>query len=59
MIDTRSTIANRKHTLLHYLTELLEKEFPDVPAFTKELSQMEPASKGNADNFLTQYQSQL
>lgn len=49
MIDTRSTIANRKHTLLHYLTELLDKEFPDVPAFTKELSQMEPASKGNAD----------
>ncbi|KAJ3270138.1 hypothetical protein HDV01_000523 [Terramyces sp. JEL0728] len=45
MIDTKSSIQNRKHTLLHYLTELLEKEFPDVVGFQDELSHVEEGSK--------------
>ncbi|KAJ3253672.1 hypothetical protein HK103_000398 [Boothiomyces macroporosus] len=45
MIDTKSTVQNRKHTLLHYLTELLEKEFPDVLGFQDELSHVEEGSK--------------
>ena len=53
MVDTRSAIASRKHTLLHYLTDLLDKEFPDVSGFQKELTGTEPASKGSIIKYLT------
>ncbi|KAJ3223051.1 Dishevelled associated activator of morphogenesis 2 [Clydaea vesicula] len=45
MIDTKSVITNRKHTLLHYLTELVEKKFPDLIGFEKELSHVEDGAK--------------
>ncbi|KAJ3096868.1 hypothetical protein HDU97_005466 [Phlyctochytrium planicorne] len=45
MADTKSTVANRKHTLLHYLTELLPKKFPNVIGFQDELSHVEDGSK--------------
>jgi hypothetical protein len=45
MIDTKSTISNRKHTLLHYLVELVEKEFKDVIGFQNELMHVEDGSK--------------
>lgn len=46
MMDTKSTIQNRKHTLLHYLIDLIDKEFPQIIGFHKELDALEPASKG-------------
>ncbi|KAJ3086810.1 Disheveled-associated activator of morphogenesis 1, partial [Quaeritorhiza haematococci] len=45
MVDTKSTVSNRKHTLLHYLTELLEKKFPNIVGFEKELSPAEDGAK--------------
>jgi len=45
MIDTKSSVSGRKHTLLHYLTELLEKKFPDLQNFDKELSNVEDGAK--------------
>ncbi|KAJ3413863.1 Dishevelled associated activator of morphogenesis 2 [Chytridiales sp. JEL 0842] len=45
MVDTKSTISNRKHTLLHYLTELLPKKFPNILDFQDELSHVEDGSK--------------
>ncbi|KAJ3265453.1 Dishevelled associated activator of morphogenesis 2, partial [Borealophlyctis nickersoniae] len=45
MIDTKSTVQNRKHTLLHYLTDLLDKKFPDVVGFQQELSHVEDGAK--------------
>lgn len=47
MVDTKSTVSGRKHTLLHYLVELLEKRFPELLAFDKELSNVEDGSKGS------------
>ncbi|KAI9209295.1 formin family protein [Polychytrium aggregatum] len=43
--DTKSTISNRKHTLLHYLTELVEKKFPTATGFEKELEHVQDGSK--------------
>ena len=45
MIDTKSTINSRKHTLLHYLTEVIERNFPDLVGFQTQLSHVEDASK--------------
>ncbi|KAJ3097088.1 Lysophospholipase 1, partial [Phlyctochytrium bullatum] len=45
MADTKSTITNRKHTLLHYLTELVPKKFPDIVGFQEELSHVEDGAK--------------
>ncbi|KAJ3207200.1 hypothetical protein HDU67_007609 [Dinochytrium kinnereticum] len=45
MADTKSTITNRKHTLLHFLTELLPKKFPEVNGFQEELSHVEDGAK--------------
>ncbi|KAI8898114.1 hypothetical protein BC833DRAFT_649016 [Globomyces pollinis-pini] len=45
MIDTKSTIQARKHTLLHYLTDLLDQEFPHVANFHEELSSVEAGAK--------------
>lgn len=46
MIDTKSTVQGRKHTLLHYLTELLEKKFPHLLDFHAELPNVEDGAKG-------------
>jgi dishevelled associated activator of morphogenesis len=45
MIDTKSSLQNRKHTLLHYLSELLEVQFPDIAKFHEELTHVEMGSK--------------
>ncbi|KAJ3174768.1 Dishevelled associated activator of morphogenesis 2 [Geranomyces variabilis] len=45
MGDTKSVVQGRKHTLLHYLTELLEKRFPEVLTFPDELSHVELGAK--------------
>ncbi|KND03814.1 uncharacterized protein SPPG_01270 [Spizellomyces punctatus DAOM BR117] len=45
MGDTRSGVQGRKHTLLHYLTELLEKKFPDVVGFQEDLAHVELGAK--------------
>ncbi|EGF79568.1 hypothetical protein BATDEDRAFT_89642 [Batrachochytrium dendrobatidis JAM81] len=45
MLDTKSTIQGRKHTLLHYLTELVEKYFPSIQGFEKDLIHVEEGSK--------------
>jgi hypothetical protein len=50
MVDTKSTVSNRKHTLLHYLTELLPKKFPDVVGFQQELSHVEDGAKSKKAN---------
>ncbi|KAI8999424.1 formin homology 2 domain-containing protein [Gaertneriomyces semiglobifer] len=47
MADTKSTVSNRKHTLLHYLTELIEKQFPELLPFTQDLSPTELGAKVN------------
>ena len=46
MGDTKSTLNDRKHTLLHYLCELLESKFTDVMQFVDELSHVEEGAKG-------------
>lgn len=43
--DTKSTITNRKHTLLHYLVDLIQAKFPDVTSFPEELSPVETGAK--------------
>ncbi|KAJ3008172.1 hypothetical protein HKX48_008726 [Thoreauomyces humboldtii] len=45
MGDTKSLVQGRKHTLLHYLTELLEKKFPEVLNFQEELAHVELGAK--------------
>ncbi|KAJ3028330.1 hypothetical protein HK097_005992, partial [Rhizophlyctis rosea] len=45
MMDTKSTVQGRKHTLLHYLTELIEKRFPELADFTTELKNVEEGAK--------------
>ncbi|KAJ3158332.1 hypothetical protein HK101_001353 [Irineochytrium annulatum] len=45
MIDTKSTVQNRKHTLLHYLTEIVPKKFPEVNGFQEELAHVEDGAK--------------
>ncbi|KAI8846857.1 hypothetical protein BC829DRAFT_445004 [Chytridium lagenaria] len=45
MADTKSTITNRKHTLLHYLTELIPKKFPEIVGFQDELAHVEDGAK--------------
>lgn len=44
--EVRSGIDSRRHTLLHYLVDVLEKQFPDIYKWTDELSGVESASKG-------------
>jgi hypothetical protein len=38
-------MQGRKHTLLHYLPELLEKDFPHLVEFYKDISNVEDGSK--------------
>ncbi|ORY53477.1 FH2-domain-containing protein [Rhizoclosmatium globosum] len=45
LIDTKSSIQNRKHTLLHYLTEIMPKKFPEVIGFQEELSHVDDGAK--------------
>ncbi|KAJ3112593.1 hypothetical protein HK098_008011, partial [Nowakowskiella sp. JEL0407] len=45
LVDTKSGLQGRKHTLMHYLSELLERKFPDVVGFEKELSHVEEGAK--------------
>lgn len=47
MMDTKSSISTRRHTLLHYLDELIRKKFPKVSGFENELTYVEEGSKGN------------
>ena len=51
MADTKSGLSNRKHTLLHYLIELLEKKFPDIIDFPNEISHVDDGSKGIFNEF--------
>ncbi|KAI8615776.1 hypothetical protein BC830DRAFT_1168331 [Chytriomyces sp. MP71] len=45
LADTKSTISARKHTLLHYLTEILPKKFPHVVGFQDELCHVDDGAK--------------
>ncbi|KAJ1550961.1 Dishevelled associated activator of morphogenesis 2 [Nowakowskiella sp. JEL0078] len=45
LVDTKSVLTGRKHTLLHYLNELLDRKFPDLIGFEKELSHVEEGAK--------------
>ncbi|KAJ3232490.1 Disheveled-associated activator of morphogenesis 1 [Chytriomyces hyalinus] len=45
LADTKSSISSRKHTLLHYLTEILPKKFPDVIGFQDELMHVDDGAK--------------
>lgn len=38
-------MLERKHTLLHYLADLIEKKFPNINGFEQELDQMDDGSK--------------
>lgn len=44
--DTKST--DQKMTLLHFLAELCENDYPDVLKFPDELAHVEKASRGRA-----------
>uniref|UniRef100_A0A8C4MLL5 Protein diaphanous homolog 1 n=1 Tax=Equus asinus asinus TaxID=83772 RepID=A0A8C4MLL5_EQUAS len=46
--DTKST--DQKMTLLHFLTELCETDYPDVLKFPDELAHVEKASRVSAEN---------
>lgn len=46
--DTKST--DQKMTLLHFLAELCENDYPDVLKFPDELAHMEKASRVSAEN---------
>ncbi|EMP35340.1 Protein diaphanous like protein 1 [Chelonia mydas] len=46
--DTKST--DQKLTLLHFLTELCEQQYPDVMKFSDELIHVEKASRVSAEN---------
>ncbi|KAI9364411.1 formin homology 2 domain-containing protein [Zopfochytrium polystomum] len=45
LVDTKSTLQSRKHTLLHFLTEILPKKFPEVTGFLDEMTHVEDATK--------------
>ncbi len=45
MIDTKSNIASRKHTMLHFLIESMDKKFPEISNFQNELAHVEEGSK--------------
>ncbi|KAI9139325.1 formin homology 2 domain-containing protein [Paraphysoderma sedebokerense] len=45
LADTKSTITNRKHTLLHYLTEVVAKKFPTASDFQAQLAHVDEACK--------------
>lgn len=46
MMDTKSLVLGRKHTLLHYLVELLDSRFPSVAGFADQIKRVEDGSKG-------------
>ncbi|KAL7752166.1 hypothetical protein RI367_002210 [Sorochytrium milnesiophthora] len=43
--DVKSSVSGRKHTLLHYLCELVDKKFPECASLGSQLSHIEEASK--------------
>ncbi|KAG5460954.1 MAG: hypothetical protein BJ554DRAFT_6934 [Olpidium bornovanus] len=43
--DTKSTLSNRKHTLLHYLVDLVQLKFPETAGFPEELAPLESGAK--------------
>ncbi|KAI8924051.1 hypothetical protein BC831DRAFT_467748 [Entophlyctis helioformis] len=43
--DTKSTVQGRKHTLLHYLAEMIDTRFPNIQGFDKDLIHVEEGSK--------------
>ena len=49
-MDTKSLIPARKHTLLHYLAELVELRFPLVVGFENQIKRVEEGSKGKLSN---------
>jgi hypothetical protein len=57
LTDTKSSIQGRKHTLLHYLTELIEKKFPKLLGFETELAHVEEGSKGIVIMFIFSWNS--
>ncbi|KAL5279933.1 DIAPH1 family protein [Megaselia abdita] len=42
--------AENKHTLLHYLADIVEKKFPEALTFYDDLSHVDKASRVNMDN---------
>uniref|UniRef100_A0A8C2WUN1 Mitochondrial fission regulator n=1 Tax=Cyclopterus lumpus TaxID=8103 RepID=A0A8C2WUN1_CYCLU len=48
--DTKS--ADQKTTLLHFLAEVCEEEFPDVIKFVGDLEHVDRSSRGNVDYYL-------
>jgi hypothetical protein len=44
--DTKSGLQNRKHTLLHYLIDLVGRKFTECDGFLEELSHVEDGAKG-------------
>ena len=48
MLDTKSSIVGRKHTLLHHLVDLVEKRFPKVAGFLDEIKSAEDGAKGDS-----------
>jgi hypothetical protein len=46
MMDTKSSVVGRKHTLLHHLVDLIDKKFPKVRGFQNELKSTEDGAKG-------------
>uniref|UniRef100_A0A674IRE8 Diaphanous related formin 3 n=1 Tax=Terrapene triunguis TaxID=2587831 RepID=A0A674IRE8_9SAUR len=58
--DTKS--ADQKTTLLHFLVEICEEKYPDVPNFIEDLQHLDKASKVSAENLeknLRQMERQL
>ncbi|XP_075447155.1 protein diaphanous homolog 3 isoform X3 [Ascaphus truei] len=58
--DTKS--ADQKTTLLHFLADVCDNKFPDVPTFVEELHTLDNASKVSAENLektLKQMERQL
>jgi len=47
--DTKS--ADQKTTLLHFLAEVCEEEFPDVIKFVGDLEHVDRSSRGNVDYY--------
>ncbi|KAJ3020034.1 UNVERIFIED_CONTAM: hypothetical protein HDU68_010388 [Siphonaria sp. JEL0065] len=45
LVDTKSSVQARKHTLLHYLTEIMPKKFPQVVGFQDELAHVDDGAK--------------
>jgi hypothetical protein len=46
MMDTKSVLTGRKHTLLHYLVDLIEKKFSKVQGFQEDIKRVENGAKG-------------